>query len=377
MRHSHPSPRVQPVVDSTVEASISTDTCTPATGRRTTRRASNALPSSPRLTRSSTRHLRELHSSTRVDRQLDHSVVGGVSQDHSNGQIATHRSRDLSMEPLSTTVIIKDLFTEFSADSTAGASISHPEVDSPSGAGLHTPSTPASLPISEEVIPSSLPPSQDLTVSASSTTLGSVNLIPSSLPPQYSSSSSSPSPSSFSSFVVSLSNPLPLLPRLPLPPHSLPPPSSLPLSPFVPPPIPPPSSSSSPSATLVGPQRELEFSLIAPSIAGIQSVQGVGDGVDPLSPITGTTCGGHAADRVVVGDEGRNGGTEKNNNGTNRDINMVRGTPMAAWITCDPLWVVDGVQVLVWTLRTLGGGRCIFASTAQALFPSMQFRSTD
>ena len=42
-------------------------------------------------------------------------------------------------------------------------------------------------------------------------------------------------------------------------------------------------------------------------------------------------------------------------------------------IAADPSWVVDCVQVRVWTVDTLGGGRCIFASTLQALHPENKY----
>ena len=50
--------------------------------------------------------------------------------------------------------------------------------------------------------------------------------------------------------------------------------------------------------------------------------------------------------------------------------------PLDGLISANPLWVVDGVQMKVWIVDTLGGGRCIFASTLQALHPERRLNGS-
>ena len=359
MGGSRLSSRPQRSFASTTAGSISADTPPPAVGRRSVSAASSALQPPRRVTRSSSRLRHQSSSPTRIDKEFG----GGEVQRLSNGLIAAPRPANLSP--------VKDLSTALQA---AGSE---------------------AVTATAEVVPSSLPPSQDLTPSESSLTPSSSgSLVPSSLPSQlpvcYSSPSpSNPGPHSFSSFLASVrlaESPFPReAPRsAPLPLPSLPPlPSSPPLSPSLPtlfsppsdllhpqPPSPPaflwpsfispdsPLSSGSSSTLVIGPQRECEPSLIA-------SPQGGGDGVGPLSPNTGEPCVADAAD----GEERAESEEEKEN----RWVNVgVRSRPLYALIAADPSWVADGVQVKVWTVDTLGGGRCVFPAIVQALKPDLR-----
>jgi hypothetical protein len=354
------SSRPQRSSASTTAGSISADTPPPAVGRRAGRAASSALQPPRRVTRSSSRLRHQPSSPTRVNDEFGGGVVQGQTNGQPNGLIAALRPAKLSP--------VKDLSTELEAAAVTA--------DTDCGA-----------------IPSSLPPSQDLTLSASSPTPSSNgSLFPSSLPFKLpvSSSSSSPSPSlphSFSSFFTSLrDSPFPPeAPRsAPLSVPSLRPlPSSPPLSPSLPTLLSPlsdlpfprlslrpaillpswispdsPLSSGSSTTLVVGPQRECEPSLIA-------SPPGGGDGVGPLSPNTGNPCVGDAAGAEEV--ESKE--VEKEVRGLTLGM---RRRALHAPIAADPFWVVDGVQVRVWTVDTLGGGRCILPATLQALNPELR-----